>query len=214
MFIWAPSILILAQPRPNFLYPYVRTNPSYSFSIFNIHPPFQKSNTKDLFYFFLFSFCRPLTAFSFIFFFFFFLFLPFSFFLYIFFSLPSHFHTHDTTLLIVGGTIVVGTTTGGITASGAITGDTTTGRQSPATPPRRCSGTSDRSWSPGRSHAPASEKEASSSSVLFWYFLFFLCATVPGLKQWGFLAPPVVGADFFAASVAKTFFKINLRVFF
>merc|ERR1712098_72514 len=31
-------------------------------------------------------------------------------------------------------------------------------------------------------------------SVLFWYLLTSLRATVPGLKRWGFLSPPVAGA--------------------
>ena len=43
------------------------------------------------------------------------------------------------------------------------------------------------------------------SSVLFWYFLISLRATVPGLKRWGFFTPPVAGADFRAALVASCF---------
>ena len=52
--VWAPSILILAQSRPNFLYPYVRTNPSYFFSILisTIH---SKSQTLKAFFIFFFS---------------------------------------------------------------------------------------------------------------------------------------------------------------
>ena len=47
MFIWAHSILILAQPRPNFPYPYVRINPSHSFSflISTIHSKSQTLKT-------------------------------------------------------------------------------------------------------------------------------------------------------------------------
>jgi histone H3 len=41
------------------------------------------------------------------------------------------------------------------------------------------------------------------SSVLFWYFLISLKATVPGLKRWGFFTPPVAGADLRAAFVAS-----------
>ena len=37
----------------------------------------------------------------------------------------------------------------------------------------------------------------------FWNFLISLKATVPGLNLWGFLTPPVVGADFLAAFVAN-----------
>ena len=43
------------------------------------------------------------------------------------------------------------------------------------------------------------------SSVLFWYFLISLSATVPGLNLWGFFTPPVAGADFRAALVASCF---------
>ncbi|KAF4359626.1 hypothetical protein G4B88_006852 [Cannabis sativa] len=43
------------------------------------------------------------------------------------------------------------------------------------------------------------------SSVLFWYFLISLKATVPGLKRCGFFTPPVAGADFLAALVASCF---------
>merc|ERR1712055_633807 len=42
-----------------------------------------------------------------------------------------------------------------------------------------------------------------SSSVDFWYLLISLSATVPGLYLWGFLTPPVAGADFRAALVAS-----------
>merc|ERR1712178_644419 len=44
-----------------------------------------------------------------------------------------------------------------------------------------------------------------SSSVDFWYLLISLRATVPGLYLWGFLTPPVDGADFLAALVASCF---------
>ena len=43
------------------------------------------------------------------------------------------------------------------------------------------------------------------SSVLFWYLLISRRATVPGLYLWGFLTPPVAGADFLAALVASCF---------
>ena len=59
MFIWAHSILILAQPRPNFPYPYVRTNPSHSFS-FLISTIHSKSQTLKAHFFS--PFCRPLTT--------------------------------------------------------------------------------------------------------------------------------------------------------
>jgi hypothetical protein len=41
--------------------------------------------------------------------------------------------------------------------------------------------------------------------VDFWYFLISLKATVPGLNLWGFLIPPVAGADFLAAFEASCF---------
>merc|ERR1711905_97231 len=41
------------------------------------------------------------------------------------------------------------------------------------------------------------------SSVDFWYLLISLRATVPGLYLWGFLTPPVAGADLRAALVAN-----------
>merc|ERR1719397_2169203 len=44
-----------------------------------------------------------------------------------------------------------------------------------------------------------------SNSVDFWYLLISLRATVPGLWRWGFLTPPVAGADFLAALVASCF---------
>jgi hypothetical protein len=44
-----------------------------------------------------------------------------------------------------------------------------------------------------------------SSSVVFWYLLISLRATVPGLYLWGFLTPPVAGALFLAAFVASCF---------
>merc|ERR1719394_620399 len=44
-----------------------------------------------------------------------------------------------------------------------------------------------------------------SSSVDFWYLLISRRATVPGLYLWGFLTPPVEGADFLAALVASCF---------
>ena len=44
-----------------------------------------------------------------------------------------------------------------------------------------------------------------SNSVDFWYFLISRRATVPGLNLCGFLTPPVAGADFLAAFVAKCF---------
>merc|ERR1712029_183856 len=43
------------------------------------------------------------------------------------------------------------------------------------------------------------------SSVDFWYLLISRRATVPGLYLWGFLTPPVAGADFLAALVANCF---------
>ena len=42
-----------------------------------------------------------------------------------------------------------------------------------------------------------------SSSVLFWYLLISLSATVPGRYLCGFLTPPVLGADLRAAFVAN-----------
>merc|ERR1719192_2281296 len=42
-----------------------------------------------------------------------------------------------------------------------------------------------------------------SSSVDFWYLLISRRATVPGRYLWGFLTPPVAGADFLAALVAN-----------
>ncbi|RCV33606.1 hypothetical protein SETIT_7G095400v2 [Setaria italica] len=44
-----------------------------------------------------------------------------------------------------------------------------------------------------------------SSSVLFWYLRISRSATVPGRKRWGFLTPPVAGADLRAALVASCF---------
>ena len=41
------------------------------------------------------------------------------------------------------------------------------------------------------------------SSVDFWYLRISRSATVPGLYLWGFLTPPVAGADFLAAFVAS-----------
>ena len=43
------------------------------------------------------------------------------------------------------------------------------------------------------------------SSVDFWNLLISLKATVPGLYLWGFLTPPVAGADFLAAFDANCF---------
>merc|ERR1719288_148609 len=43
------------------------------------------------------------------------------------------------------------------------------------------------------------------SSVDFWYLLISRRATVPGRYLWGFLTPPVEGADFLAALVASCF---------
>merc|ERR1712091_409286 len=43
------------------------------------------------------------------------------------------------------------------------------------------------------------------SSVDFWYLRISRRATVPGLYLWGFLTPPVEGADFLAALVASCF---------
>lgn len=43
------------------------------------------------------------------------------------------------------------------------------------------------------------------SSVDFWNLLISLKATVPGLYLWGFLTPPVDGADFLAALEASCF---------
>ncbi len=40
-------------------------------------------------------------------------------------------------------------------------------------------------------------------SVLFWYRRISRRATVPGLYLWGFLTPPVAGADLRAALVAS-----------
>lgn len=42
-------------------------------------------------------------------------------------------------------------------------------------------------------------------SVLFWYFLISLNATVPGRYRWGFLTAPAVGAVSLAAFVASSF---------
>lgn len=44
-----------------------------------------------------------------------------------------------------------------------------------------------------------------NSSVLFWYLLISLRATVPGLNLWGFLIPPEATADFLAALLATCF---------
>merc|ERR1711930_39937 len=44
-----------------------------------------------------------------------------------------------------------------------------------------------------------------SSSVDFWYLLISRRATVPGRYLWGFLTPPVAGADLRAALVASCF---------
>ena len=44
-----------------------------------------------------------------------------------------------------------------------------------------------------------------NSSVDFWNLLISLKATVPGLYLWGFLTPPVDGADFLAALEANYF---------
>lgn len=44
-----------------------------------------------------------------------------------------------------------------------------------------------------------------SNSVDFWYLLISRRATVPGRYLWGFLTPPVDGADFLAAFVANCF---------
>jgi hypothetical protein len=41
------------------------------------------------------------------------------------------------------------------------------------------------------------------SSVDFWYLRISRSATVPGLKRWGFLTPPVDGADLRAAFEAS-----------
>ena len=43
------------------------------------------------------------------------------------------------------------------------------------------------------------------SSVDFWYLRISRRATVPGRYLWGFLTPPVAGADFLAALVASCF---------
>ena len=45
-----------------------------------------------------------------------------------------------------------------------------------------------------------------SSSVVFWYFLIYLRATVPGLNRWGFLTPKGMGAVFLAILVATSCF--------
>ena len=39
----------------------------------------------------------------------------------------------------------------------------------------------------------------------FWYLLMSRRATVPGRYLWGFLTPPVAGADFLAALLARVF---------
>ena len=44
-----------------------------------------------------------------------------------------------------------------------------------------------------------------NNSVDFWYRRISRRATVPGRKRWGFLIPPVAGADFRAALVANCF---------
>ena len=41
--------------------------------------------------------------------------------------------------------------------------------------------------------------------LTFWYFLISRRATVPGRYLWGFLTPPVAGADLRAALVASCF---------
>ena len=46
---------------------------------------------------------------------------------------------------------------------------------------------------------------ANHSLVDFWYLLISQRATVPGLYLWGFLTPPVAGADLRAALVASCF---------
>merc|ERR1711952_331332 len=43
------------------------------------------------------------------------------------------------------------------------------------------------------------------SSVDFWYLLMSRRATVPARYLWGFLTPPVAGADFLAALLARCF---------
>jgi hypothetical protein len=52
--------------------------------------------------------------------------------------------------------------------------------------------------------------------TLFWNFLIYLRATVPGLNLWGFLTPETMGADlraiFWAASCLRgTFWAVDLR---
>ena len=42
------------------------------------------------------------------------------------------------------------------------------------------------------------------------HLLISLRATVPGLYRWGFLTPPVAGADFLAALVASCFLQDNI----
>jgi len=42
--------------------------------------------------------------------------------------------------------------------------------------------------------------------TLFWYFLIYLNATVPGLNLWGFLTPETRGADFLAIFWAASCF--------
>ncbi len=44
-----------------------------------------------------------------------------------------------------------------------------------------------------------------SKSVDFWYLRISRRATVPGRYLWGFLTPPVAGADLRAALVANCF---------
>ena len=53
-----------------------------------------------------------------------------------------------------------------------------------------------------------------SKSVLFWYFLISLRATVPGLYLWAFFTPPAAGAVFLAALLARCFLGALVPVFF
>jgi hypothetical protein len=47
----------------------------------------------------------------------------------------------------------------------------------------------------GRKEGPTAKVELEICHTLFWNFLIYLRATVPGLNLWGFLTPETMGAD-------------------
>ncbi len=68
----------------------------------------------------------------------------------------------------------------------------------------------------GRKEGPTAKVELEICHTLFWNFLIYLRATVPGLNLWGFLTPETMGADlraiFWAASCLRgTFWAVDLR---